>query len=128
MGKPRENLNRLLNQLSKYNLNPHEYVVYGSSPLAVSGYIDDVNDLDVVILPEAWPFGPGGNFNDGDIEFFMEWKNGDGSTDSAEKLIKFHTMNKPYEGHYFVKPEKVLEYKRNMMRDKDEFVWKKLYK
>ena len=127
MGKPRENLNRLLSILSKYNVNPREYVVYGSAPLAVSGYIDDVNDLDVVILPEAWPFGPGGSFNDGDIEFFMEWKNGDGSTDSAEKLIKFHTMNEPYEGHYFVKPEKVLEYKRNMMRDKDEPVWKKYY-
>ena len=95
--------------------------------MAVAGYINDVNDLDVVVLPKAWPFKREGKYDDGEIEFFMEWKNGDGSIESAESLIKFHRMNKPYQGHYFVKPEKVLKYKRNLMRGKDEPVWKKYY-
>ena len=32
-------------------------------------------------------------------------------------------MNEPYEGHYFVDPIKVLEYKRNLGRDKDKDIW-----
>lgn len=127
MKRPRQNLKKLLRNLSSYNINPEHYVVYGSAPLAVTGYIDDVNDLDVVVLPAAWPFGGQGRFDDGEIEFFMDWKNGDGTTDSAEDLIKFHRMKEPYEGHYFVKPKKVLDYKRNMMRKKDEDVWGRLY-
>lgn len=127
MSKPRENFNKLLKKLSLYNLNPEDYVIYGSSPLVVNGYIDDVNDLDVVIRPESWPFGKQAHYDDGEIEFFMEWWNGDGTMDSAENLIKFHRMKDKYEGHYFVDPKKVLEYKRNMMRDKDSYVWKKFY-
>jgi hypothetical protein len=127
MKKPKQNLNRLLEKLKNYNLNPRDYVVYGSAPLVVSGYIDDVNDLDVVILPEAWPFGSVGKFDDGEIEFFMDWKTGDGRMDSAKELINLYRMDKPYEGHYFVKPEKVIEYKRNMMRKKDEPDWKRFY-
>jgi hypothetical protein len=128
MKKPRENLKRLLMKLKTYNLNPEDYIVYGSAPLAVAGYIDDVNDLDVVILPKAWPFGNRGKYDDGEIEFFMDWKNGDGTMSNAEDLILFDRMSEPYEGHYFVKPIKVLEYKKNMMRSKDEGVWKRLYK
>lgn len=128
MKKPRENLKRLLDKLKTYNLNPEDYVVYGSAPLAVAGYIDDVSDLDVVILPKAWPFGDTGKYDDGEIEFLMEWQNGDGTMTSANDLIKFNRMIEPYEGHYFVTPIKVLEYKKNLMRSKDEGVWKRLYK
>jgi len=127
MDAPRQNLNRLLKKLKTYNLNPNDYVVYGSAPLAVAGYIDDVNDLDVVIKPESWPFGRVGHYDDGEIEFFMEWKPGDGTMQSANDLIIFHTMRQPYEGHYFVEPKKVIEYKRNLMRSKDESYWKKFY-
>jgi hypothetical protein len=125
MKKQRENLNRLLDKLGSYNINPNHYVVYGSAPLVVSGYIDDVNDLDVVVLPEYWPFGVMGSYDDGEIEFFMDWQNGDGTTDTAEDLIRFHRMKEPYQGHYFVQPKKVLEYKRNLMRKKDEDIWKR---
>jgi len=127
MDSPRQNLNRLLKKLKTYNLNPNDYVVYGSAPLAVAGYIDDVNDLDVVIRPESWPFGRVGHYDDGEIEFFMEWKPGDGTMQSADDLINFHTMRQPYEGHYFVEPKKVIEYKRNLMRAKDEPYWKRFY-
>lgn len=127
MKKPKENLHTLLKRLSLYNLNPNDYVVYGSAPLVVSGYLDDVNDLDVVILPESWPFGKSGYYDDGQIEFFMEWKPGDGSMQPAKDLINNHRMDFPYEGHYFVKPEKVIEYKRNLMRPKDELTWKRYY-
>lgn len=123
MMKRRENLNRLLKKLSDYGLNPQDYVVYGSAPMAVAGYIDDVNDLDVVVRPEAWPFKREGRYNDGEIEFFIEWNNGDGTMTPAEELIRFYRMNEPYEGHYFVDPIKVLEYKRNLGRDKDKDIW-----
>lgn len=125
MKKQRENLNRLLDKLGSYNMDPNHYVVYGSAPLVVSGYIDDVNDLDVVVLPEYWPFGVMGSYDDGEIEFFMDWQNGDGTNDTAEDLIRFHRMKEPYQGHYFVQPKKVLEYKRNLMRKKDEDIWKR---
>ena len=127
MKRPRQNLKRLLDKLSKYNLNPEDYIVYGSSPLVVAGYIDDVSDLDVVVLPKSWPFGNEGKYDDGEIEFFMEWQNGDGTISNAEDLIRFNRMKDPYEGHYFVKPKKVLEYKRNLMRKKDENIWSKFY-
>jgi len=123
MDRPRQNLNRLLKKLKTYNLNPNDYVVYGSAPLAVAGYIDDVNDLDVVIKPFGWL----GHYDDGEIEFFMEWKPGDGTMQSADDLIRFHRMKHPYEGHYFVDIKKVIEYKRNLMRPKDESNWKTLY-
>lgn len=123
MKKRKENLNRLLRKLSTYGLNPQDYVVYGSAPMVVAGYIDDVNDLDVVIKPEAWPFKREGRYDDGEIEFFVEWNNGDGTMTPAEELIKYYRMNEPYEGHYFVDPIKVLEYKINLGRDKDKDIW-----
>ena len=123
MMKRKENLNRLLKKLSTYGLNPQDYVVYGSAPMVVAGYVDDVNDLDVVIRPEAWPFKREGRYDDGEIEFFVEWNNGDGTMTPAEDLIRYYRMNEPYEGHYFVDPIKVLEYKRNLGRDKDKDIW-----
>ena len=84
MMKRKENLNRLLKKLSTYGLNPNDYVVYGSAPMVVAGYVYDVNDLDVVIRPEAWPFKREGRYDDGEIEFFVEWNNGDGTMTPAE--------------------------------------------
>ena len=106
-------LNFLLELLKTYNLEDGEYAVFGSAPLVVTGMINDVNDLDVIIRPRSWDFGDDGEYRTEDIEFFNNWPGFD-----VDDLIDNHTFE--YKGVLFVYPEKVLEYKRKMDRLKDQ--------
>ena len=90
-----------------------EYAVFGSAPLVVTGMINDVNDLDVIIRPRSWEFGNDGEYRTEDIEFFNKWPGFD-----VDDLIDNHTFE--YKGVLFVYPEKVIEYKRKMNRLKDQ--------
>jgi hypothetical protein len=103
----------LLELLKTYDLNNGEYAVFGSAPLVVTGMIKDVNDLDVIIKPSSWNFETEGEYRTEDIEFFDNWPGFD-----VDDLIDNHTFE--YKGVLFVYPEKVIEYKRNMNRLKDQ--------
>ena len=105
--------NFLLELLETYNLPHGEYAIFGSAPLVVTGMIKDVNDLDVIIKPKSWEFGPSGEYRTEDIEFFNNWPGFD-----VDDLIDNHTFE--YGGFLFVYPEKVIEYKRSLNRDKDQ--------
>jgi hypothetical protein len=105
-------LNFLLELLSEYNLPKGDYAIFGSAPLLITGMIKSVNDLDVIIRPSAWPFETEGEYRTEHIEFFDNWPGFD-----VDDLIDNHTFE--YKGFLFVEPKKVLEYKRQMNRDKD---------
>ena len=105
--------NFLLELLKTYNLKDGEYAVFGSAPLVITGMINDVNDLDVIIRPRSWNFETEGEYRTEDIEFFNNWPGLD-----VDDLIDNHTFE--YKGVLFVYPEKVIEYKRKMNRLKDQ--------
>ncbi len=50
-----DKLDKLLDILSQYNLPKGKYAIFGSAPLLVSGMIDNINDLDVIVKPKYWP-------------------------------------------------------------------------
>jgi hypothetical protein len=106
-------LNFLIELLSEYNLPKGDYAIFGSAPLLITGMIKSVNDLDVIIRPSAWPFETKGEYRAEPIEFFDNWPGFD-----VDDLIDNHTFE--YKGFLFVEPKKVLEYKRQMNRDKDK--------
>lgn len=109
-------LNVLLELLESYDLPKNSYAVFGSAPLVVVGMLNDVNDLDVIIRPSEWPFETKGEYLTEDIEFFDNWPNED-----INNLINNHSFE--YDGFLFIEPKKVLEYKKNMGRDKDRDIW-----
>ena len=106
----------LLELLKTYNLEDGEYAVFGSAPLVITGMINDVNDLDVIIRPRSWNFETEGEYRTEDIEFFDNWPDFD-----VDDLIDNHTFE--YRGVLFVYPEKVIEYKRKMNRLKDKDIY-----
>jgi hypothetical protein len=106
----------LLELLKTYNLENGEYAVFGSAPLVITGMINDVNDLDVIIKPRSWNFETEGEYRTDDIEFFDNWPGFD-----VDDLIDNHTFE--YRGVLFVYPEKVIEYKRKMNRLKDKDIY-----
>jgi hypothetical protein len=109
-------LNELLGILSKYELPDGDYAIFGSAPLMVSGMIDSVNDLDVIIRPSKWPFGSKGEYRTDDIEFFDNWPGFD-----IDDLIDNHTFE--YNGFLFVNSNEVIKYKRKLKREKDKNIW-----
>jgi len=46
-------MKKLLKQLEKLNLPKDKFAIFGSGPLGVRG-IREINDLDLVVLPELW--------------------------------------------------------------------------
>lgn len=109
-------LEYLLELLNQYNLPKGDYAIFGSAPLVITGIVKLVNDLDVIIRPSAWPFDSEGEYRTEYIEFFDNWPGFD-----VDDLIDNHTFE--YKGFLFVVPKKVLEYKRQMAREKDKDVW-----
>ena len=108
----------LLKILDDYNMNPDDYAIFGSAPLVITGMVDDVNDLDVIVRPNKWEFGDGGEYRTEHIEFFNNWPGYD-----IDDLIDNHTFE--FKGKRFVNPIKVIEYKRELRRDKDKDIWNK---
>ena len=109
-------LDTLLELLKEYELPYGGYAVFGSAPLVVVGMVNDVNDLDVIIKPKYWEFGHSGEYRTEDIEFFNKWPGFD-----IDDLIDNHSFE--YDGVLFINPNKVIEYKKNMGRDKDRDIW-----
>lgn len=109
-------LDTLLKLLKEYELPYGGYAVFGSAPLVIVGMVNDVNDLDVIIKPKYWEFGHGGKHLTEGIEFFNEWPGFD-----VDDLIDNHSFE--YNGVLFINPNKVIEYKKNMGRDKDRDIW-----
>jgi hypothetical protein len=109
-------LDTLLELLKEYELPYGGYAVFGSAPLVVVGMVNDVNDLDVIIRPSMWPFQDKEKYLTGDIEFFDNWPGYD-----IDDLIDNHSFE--YNGVLFINPNKVIDYKRNMGRDKDRDIW-----
>jgi len=113
----------LLEEFDELNISKGDYVIFGSGPIAVRG-IKDVNDLDVLVLPEKFeelkekykqdtskhPFGC---IEIGDIEIGESWQ-GD-----KEKVKEWIEAAEEYEGHMYMPLENVLEWKKKMGRPKD---------
>ena len=112
-----DKLDKLLDiLLSKYNLPKNKYAIFGSTPLLVKGMINDINDLDVIVKPKYWPFGEKDSHRTEEIEFFKSWPGF-----NVNDLINNHSFN--YKGFKFINPDKVLEYKKELKRDKDKDIW-----
>lgn len=107
---------KLLEILKTLDLPENEFAVFGSAPLVITGIVNDVNDFDIIINPSYWPFGNKPEVRFKNFEFFKEWPNED-----VEDLIKNQSFM--YDGIKFIYPKKVIEYKRNMQRDKDKELW-----
>ena len=111
-----DKLDKLLDILSQYNLPKGKYAIFGSAPLLVSGMIDNINDLDVIVKPKYWPFGEKDSYRTEEIEFFKSWPGF-----NVNDLINNHSFN--YKGFKFINPDKVLDYKKELKRDKDKDIW-----
>ena len=112
-----DKLDKLLDiLLSKYNLPKNKYAIFGSAPLLVKGMINDINDLDVIVKPKYWPFGEKDSHRTEEIEFFKSWPGF-----NVNDLINNHSFN--YKGFKFINPDKVLDYKKELKRDKDKDIW-----
>jgi len=111
-----DKLDKLLDILSQYNLPKGKYAIFGSAPLLVSGMIDNINDLDVIVKPKYWPFGNKDSHRTKEIEFFKSWPGF-----NVNDLINNHSFN--YKGFKFINPDKVLDYKKELKRDKDKDIW-----
>ena len=112
-----DKLDKLLDiLLSKYNLPKNKYAIFGSAPLLVKGMINDINDLDVIVKPKYWPFGEEDSHRTKEIEFFKSWPGF-----NVNDLINNHSFN--YKGFKFINPDKVLDYKKELKRDKDKDIW-----
>jgi hypothetical protein len=108
--------NQLLDSLHNLNLDPNDFAVFGSAPLVITGVIEDVNDFDVIIRPQLWPFGDLGEARTDNFEFFKSWPNED-----VNDLIDNHYFW--YKGVKFIFPKKVIEYKKRLKRQKDSNLW-----
>ena len=112
-----DKLDKLLDiLLSKYNLPKNKYAIFGSAPLLVKGMINDINDLDVIVKPKYWPFGEEDSHRTKEIEFFKSWPGF-----NVNDLINNHSFN--YKGFKFINPDKDLDYKKELKRDKDKDIW-----
>jgi hypothetical protein len=111
-----KNFKFLMDKLKDYNLDSEDYAVFGSAPLVITGMIDDVNDLDVIIRPSKWEFNDEGEYRTKYIEFFNNWPEYD-----IDDLIDNHSF--VYNGVRFINPKKVIEYKKSLKRNKDKNIW-----
>ncbi|SNY15190.1 hypothetical protein [Paractinoplanes atraurantiacus] len=116
-----------LTRLLKLELNPDHFVVFGSAPLLMHGLRDEVSDLDVVARGAAWERastlaeslvtsslgGMMASFDNGAIQVSTGWISPgwrpDDLIDGAEIIA----------GIRFARLDQVLEYKRQLRREKD---------
>lgn len=110
--------NELLTKLKKLNLPENDYAVFGSAPLVIVDMIEDVNDFDIIIKHNSWPFGNKKEVRTKDFEFFYNWPDED-----VDDLIDNYSFL--YEKVKFIIPKKVIKYKRKLKREKDKSIWNK---
>jgi len=118
----------LLRQLRELNLDPRQFVIFGSAPLLVHGLRTDIRDLDVLARNSAWDevVAKGKRasgdvtrdevreFHDGRIQFTQRWISGDFDTDD---LINRATT---VDGLRYAPLAEVLCYKEKLDRPKDQ--------
>lgn len=119
--------NRLVGVLRQMNLNPDNFVVFGSAPLLVHGIRASINDLDIVARGEVWQYvsmigvpATGSysgdrtwRFLDGDIQFSERWITSDWDTDALIDNAEI------IDGIRFATLVDVLHYKEILRRPKD---------
>jgi hypothetical protein len=122
-----ETMHPLILRLLSLSLPPGDWALFGSGPLLLRGWIDDVGDLDVICREAAWEYAnaigelgvlqPDGvevvNVDGGAITIGTSWRYGDISVsdliDGAEQI----------EGIPCVRLEHIVAYKRTAGRPKD---------
>ena len=126
--------NRLIRRLRDFNLNPDEFVIFGSGPLLAHGLRDDVPDLDVVACGEAWRRVSASGFPaTGDITGDRVWTFWDGRIQFSSRWIseEWDTRSlidhaEVIEGLRFASLSEVLKYKKALGRPKDSSDIRKL--
>lgn len=117
-------IKNLLKELNKLNLPKWTYVIGGSWPIGIRN-LREVDDLDIVVTKELFEYlrqksnqdiskHKLGHLEFGEIELGYTWQ------DSEEKAIKVINDSEPIEWYPFAKLKYVLEWKREMNRDKDK--------
>jgi hypothetical protein len=111
-----------LEELTALNLQPGDYVIFGSGPLAVRN-LREAKDIDFIVSDKIWPdlknkylqyYNPEKNFvSVGNLEFSNTWPDIAGN---PQELIKKAEI---IEGLPFVRLEYVLEWKTNRGSEKD---------
>lgn len=119
--------NELIRELAALNLDPEEFVIFGSAPLLVHGLRATIRDLDVVARGDvmAWARRTGSpavgrhsgaqvwQLNGGRLQFSSGWTN---SLWSPDELIDNAQL---VDGLRFARLADVLRYKQELRRPKD---------
>jgi hypothetical protein len=111
-----------LEELKALNLQPGDYAIFGSGPLAVRN-LREAKDIDFIVSDKIWPdlknkylqyYNPEKNFvSVGNLEFSNTWTDFAGDPQALIKNAEF------IEGLPFVRLEYVLEWKKNRGSEKD---------
>jgi len=114
----------LLKDLDNLNLPEGSFVIGGSGPMGIRD-LREVDDLDVIVKKEVFDKlkresrqdtsgHKYGHLEFGEIEIGYTWQ------DSEEKAIKVINDSELIEGYPFAKFKYVVEWKKEMNRDKDQ--------
>ena len=121
-------IRRLAVLVTEFDLDPRDFVIFGSGPLLAHGLRYGINDLDIVARGPAWQrasqYGCRGTgsvngapmalFWNGLIQFSQEWISADWDTDDL--IDRAETI----QGWPFARLTDVLAYKRILLRPKDQ--------
>nr|BFE55860.1 hypothetical protein GCM10020063_003860 [Dactylosporangium thailandense] len=124
-------IQRLRRLVAGLELDPRDFVIFGSAPLLAHGVRTQVSDLDVVARGAAWERvcahglpvagtingAPMMRFEDGLIEFSRGWVSDDWNSD--ELIDQLIDRAEVIEGLPFAPLADVLRYKRTLNRPKD---------
>ncbi|GLZ40678.1 hypothetical protein [Actinokineospora sp. NBRC 105648] len=119
--------NELIRRLRELDLDPDEFVIFGSAPLFAHGLRADIRDLDIVATGRTWERvvaigeaavgaisgDPVTQFYGGRIQFSQRWIP---PADTAEELIRRAEV---IDGLRYADLRDVLAYKLDLRRPKD---------
>lgn len=126
----------LIAQLLEFDLDPDDFLIFGSGPLLAHGVRDVIHDLDIVARGAAWEWArasgspstgvisgtPAARFGGGKIVFFDRWIAPDENKNSpywgADALIERAVIHDELRLR-FASLHDVLVYKENLKRPKD---------
>jgi hypothetical protein len=115
----KERFIKQLKQLKQLPLAKHQYMIWGSGPLAIRG-IRESKDIDLVVTKQIWDqlakrFSPSTSMKicTGNIEIWNDCLN---LTDQIDDMIAKPDI---IEGFPFMTLRHTIEWKRQMNRDKD---------
>lgn len=119
---------QLVNLVMVLNLEPRDFVIFGSGPLLAHGLRQTIGDLDVVVRGAVWDRvsargaiqagsvngAPTAVFHDGDIQFSSGWISDDWDPDDLINRAEI------IQGLPFAQLADVLRYKQALGRSKDQ--------